>query len=210
MLSAWLQDSKFYVEVFGTGDSIAEIGELLGWLGAALRSSPYQDAPAYTTPVISSIPTIQLGCKIEFTTRKGSDPLEDENGQCWHDMFRNPVIVNGYPIPKRSKRHTGIEISLDIMAAIAGAQRVINFLGKIFIKGFCTMLIPTDRIDDIVIWHLLFNKNGSHISYIDPRIRSLARPSVDSLRLSELENLRHIVGWCSNMKNYAGKCPMRT
>jgi hypothetical protein len=67
------------------------------------------------------------------------------------------------------------------------------------------MLIPTDRMDNTVIWHLLFNEDGSHISYNDLRIRNLARPSVESLRLSELENLRHIVGWCSNMKNYAGK-----
>jgi hypothetical protein len=210
-LTAWLQDSKFYVEAFGTGDSIAEIGELLGWLGAALRPSPYQDELAYSTPVIRCIlPSTQPRCKIEFVTRSGSDRLQGENGQCWQNMFRNPVVVDGYPILKRLKRHTGMEISLDIMAALAGAQRVTNFLGKIFIKGFCTMLIPTDRFDDMVIWHLLFHEDGRHISYNDPRICNLAGPSVDSLCLSELENLRHIVGWCSNMKNYAGKRPIGT
>ena len=33
---------KFIVTAIGTADSVAEIGQQLAWLGAALRSSPFE------------------------------------------------------------------------------------------------------------------------------------------------------------------------
>lgn len=49
-LTARMQGSKLVVRAPGTKYSIAEIGEQLGWLGAALRSPPEKLAAAYCRP----------------------------------------------------------------------------------------------------------------------------------------------------------------
>jgi hypothetical protein len=99
-LTAWIHGSKFMVEAFGTGDAVAEIGEQLAWLGAALRSSPYELGVFYCTPFISDIcvdntplpvfgtsSACEILCKIGFTVEEELKHLETSNGQCWHNMF---------------------------------------------------------------------------------------------------------------------------
>jgi hypothetical protein len=49
-LTVWIHKSKFMVKAFGTGYFVAEIGEQLAWLGAALRSSLYELGVAYCMP----------------------------------------------------------------------------------------------------------------------------------------------------------------
>src|SRR2546421_2457706 len=180
-----MHNSKFMLEAVGTGDSVAEIGEQLAWLGAALRSSPYELGVAYCTPFISDIrvrnaPTLEsvtqpwtdMFCKIDFIVTEGEEHLGPSNGQCWYNLFRNPIVAKGYPIPHRSERDIGLEIPLNIMATLAQARRATTFAGNVYIKGFCTMLFPTKQVGDLVVWHLLFNEDGSHISYVDSRIRN--------------------------------------
>ena len=212
-LTAWLHESKFIVEVFGTGYSVAEIGEQLAWLGAALRSSTYELGVAHCTPFVSDIhvdnaPHPESGtpswpdifCEVDFTMQEMEKHHEPSNGQCWHKMFRNPVVVKGYPIPRRSEPDTGLEIPLNIMAGLARTQRVNTFNGKLFIKGFSTMLVPTKHSGDLLIWHLLYNKDGSRISYLDNTV-----PHAENVSVFNLEKARQVLGWCSEVKYYAGR-----
>lgn len=201
------------VEAFGTGHSVAEIGEQLAWLGAALRSSPYELGVAYSMPFISDIridntphqvsktvsrPDILV--EIDFTMQGKEEDIGPANGQCWHNMFRNPVVVKGYPIQRRSEPDTGLEIPLNMMAGLAQTQRANTFNGKLFIKGFSTMLIPTRHSGDLLLWHLLYNKDGNRISYLDNAV-----PYTEKVGVFNLEKARHVVGWCSEVRNYAGK-----
>ncbi|KAK2592180.1 hypothetical protein QQS21_010122 [Conoideocrella luteorostrata] len=212
-LIAWIDASNFMVEVLGKGDSIAQVGEQLAWLAAALRSSP-TDEPgvASCTPFIDDIhqcndssgsPTTLVWpamlCKIDFTVQTKAPDFEPSNGQCWHNVFRNPVVVEGYPIPRRSEPNTGLEISLNIMAGLVGTKRVNTFNGYIFIKGFSAMLVPTRNTGDLLIWHLLYKKDGNHISYLDNTVAH-----AQNLIEFELEEARHIIGWCSEVKYCAG------
>jgi hypothetical protein len=200
-------------EAFGTGDSVAEVGEQLAWLGAALRSSPYELGVAYCTPFISDIhvnnathPVSERPCwfdslcKIDFTVQEREKHLKPSNGQCWHNMFRNPVVVEGYPIPRRSEPDTGLEIPLNIMAGLARTRRVSTFNGQLFIKGFSTMLVPTKYTGDLLIWHLLYNKDGHRISYLENTV-----PHAGNISVVDLEKTRQVVGWCSEIKYYAGR-----
>ena len=210
MLTTWIHKSKFMVEVFGTGYSVAEAGELFAWLSATLRSSPYKLGIAYCSPSIDEISAFdkvsktlsnhRIFCKIDFTIQECEDSFEPSNGQCWHKMFRNPVIVQGYPILYRSEPGTGLEIPVDIMAGLAGTRRVNTFNGKLFIKGYSTMLVPTKHSRDLLMWHLLYNEDGGRISYLDNTVAN-----ADNSNVFDLETTRHIVGWCSEMKYYAGK-----
>lgn len=203
------------VEAFGTAGSVAEVGEQLAWIGAALRSSPFESGVAYCTPSLGEIgyPNTKLESlveprplyKINYTIEKPKEQVKAMNGQCWQRLFRNPVIVNGYPIPRRLQRNTGLEIPLCLMVALAQARHVTAFDGKLFIKGFCTILMPTKHVGNIVIWHMLFNEDGSNISYADPRVRSIPGVHLDNLRIVDIEKSRHIIGWCPYVKSYAGR-----
>ncbi|KAF3404922.1 hypothetical protein DPV78_003397 [Talaromyces pinophilus] len=216
-ITAWIHESNFMVEVFGTGDSLAEVGEQFAWLGAALRSSPYELGVNHCTPLISDIhinkalqqvPGIlsesHIICEIDFTFEEREKQSVVANGQCWHNLFRNPVIVKGFPILRRPQACTGLEISLKMMIALTQARFVTTFDNKIFIKGFSTMLVPTEIEREMVTWHLLFNTDGSHISYTSPQVQKLPGFYPAEITMSGLETCRHVVGWCSSVQNHTG------
>jgi hypothetical protein len=215
---AWIDVPMLIVEVLGTGDSLAEIGEQLAWLGASLRSSPYDtgvascvpfipDTGVTTTSGLASGESIKplISCFIDFHIEPKEDSLEPSNGQCWHNLFKNPLVVKGYPILRRPQPHAGLETSLKIMIALTQARFVTTFAGKIFIKGLSTMLIPTASERHMVTWHLLFNSNGSHISYTSSQIQNVSGFYPANITTGGLENCRHIIGWCSNVQNHTGR-----
>lgn len=209
MLTSWIYDSKFMVEVSGTKYAIAEIGEQLAWLGAALRSSPYEIGVVYSTPYIRVDNSLELVsrelfpqdiiCNIDFVIQR-EEQSELSEGQCWHNMFRNPVVVKGYPIPRRSEPDTGLEIPLNIMAGLIGTRHINIFNEQLFIKSFSMMLVRTKEIEDLLIWHLFYDKNGHYISYSDNTV-----PYPEKGNEFNLEGKRNIVGWCSEVKYRAGK-----
>jgi hypothetical protein len=122
-------------------------------------------------------------------------------GKCWRGMFGNPVIVRGYPIRRRAEADTGIEIPLEMVAALTSCQRVVDFAGTTFLKGFAAMLTAARVIGDEVIWHLCYNPGGEYISYEDVR----ASRGGETLPLRTLVNARHIVGWTNHVRNHVGK-----
>ncbi|KAL6890930.1 hypothetical protein GGI43DRAFT_430478 [Trichoderma evansii] len=205
-LTAWIDNAEFATEVSGTGASIVEIGQQLAWLSASLRSSPYETGITFYTPsvhVIHSgdrrlqVPNPNVHCQIEFTIEKGQD-ISSDNGQCWHNMFRNPIVVQGFTVLRRPKVDTGIEMPLNMMSALANTQRIDEFDDKIFIKGFSTILIPTEYIGGVIIWHLQYRDDGNRISYFDACVPHI------SIQTSDLEQSRNIVGWCSQADLFAG------
>lgn len=208
-LAARLLASKLEVEAWGVGASVAEIGEQFAWLGAALRSSTYGTGVACCEPSLrinnpSQLPKIppltNISCEIKFRIDKMEERLELPNGYCWHNMFRNPVVVKGYPIKRRNTDASGLEIPLNIMAGLAQTQRIDTYNNKIFIKGFSTMLVPTMRSGDIILWHLLYNKEGNRISYLDD-----TNPRSENVTVDDVKEARHVLGWCSEARFYAGK-----
>ncbi|KAF2187664.1 hypothetical protein K469DRAFT_104019 [Zopfia rhizophila CBS 207.26] len=215
-LSAYLNDSKLRLQVVGTLDSVAEIGEIVAWLGAALRPSPEEQGVVYCSPFINDV-SIQT-CKADRTTvtsninfrieveelGEDSTPSWRINGRCWHDLFRNPVAVKGYPTQYKPQKDIGIEMPIEIMAGLAGSNLISSFARNLFIKSYSTMLVLTKQIGDVLIWHLLFNENGEHISYADPRVRAISASNTQKISMSTLESARHVLGWCSNVKNLAG------
>ncbi|KAH8656466.1 hypothetical protein BGZ61DRAFT_372245 [Ilyonectria robusta] len=214
-LSAWISNSRLIAEANGVPASVAETGEQLAWLGAALTTSMQQSGLVYCTPIITGIvrnnaspsqlglqSSIDLTCTIEFTIEEVPRAPSTVNGQCWHDIFRNLVVVRGYPIPQRAEWSTGLEIPLNIMARLARSQQVDRFKDKVYIKGFSTMLVPIRQNQDILCWHLIYNKDGSRISYLDDFVDQ--EQHIAHLKLEKLENLRHVLGWCSKVRFNAG------
>jgi hypothetical protein len=210
-LIAWSREPSFKLEAIGLAESLAEIGEQIAWLGSALRSSPYQTGATYVKAFLSGMGTSSSGdmieasnsaffCNINFDLDVADDTDETCSGQCWHELFRSPVIVQGYPIPRRPISGLGLEISLHTMASLAGTRHVQIFNNKLFLKAFATMLIPTRQSNGIILWHLLYKKNGDRISYLDG-----SDTHVKDISLFDLETSRHIVGWTSKVRYLAGK-----
>lgn len=196
-----------WVGARGTAACIAEIGEQFAWLASALRSSPFPRRISYSRPFIDGM---QIGhvsseeityiCKIGVELYEGVLDSETANGECWHGLFGRAVVVEGFPIPRRSEAGTlGLEIPLNIMAGLSQARRVGSFRGKTLLKGFTTMLLPMKRTKDIITWHLVQAGNEERISYLEAD----SFQTVD-VQIPELEKSRHILGWCPEMRLYAG------
>jgi hypothetical protein len=206
---------KFIVTAIGTADSIAEVGQQFAWLGAALRSSPFESGVALCSPFVRntrlgntgtldqpSDPTqlVEILCNIDFEINDRVINGEAWPGQCWHSMFRNPVMVEGYPILAKHVEGLGVEMPLNMIARLADTERANEFDSKIFIKGFSAMLIATRITRDLMVWHYLYNRTGEKISYLDHSFQIS-----DDISLLELDTSRHIVGWCWDSIYYAGK-----
>ena len=113
----------------GTADFIAEAGEIVAWLVAAVRCSPDEGTMAYCTPRVGvlgrySMPT-WYHCEIEIDICTG-DETKDVTGRCWHGMFRNPVVAGVFLIPRRPRANTGLEVPLHMAAHLMEAESHIS------------------------------------------------------------------------------------
>ncbi|KAI1062939.1 hypothetical protein LB507_005564, partial [Fusarium sp. FIESC RH6] len=197
-------NSGFTVRVEGIADSIATIGEQVGWLGAALRPSASESEFATCQPIfnISKPGTGPAMCTVGFQMAP-MDLTEDTPGQCWHAIFRNPVIVEGYPIPRRKRYGSGLEMPLNVMAGLNSSPRIHKYGDNFYLKGYSTALVPTEKIDNVVLWHLYYSDDGSRLPY--PNSTGLDCTDFD---IQVLTASRHVVGWCSNAKFKTGAADM--
>ncbi|GFF36596.1 hypothetical protein IFM46972_04939 [Aspergillus udagawae] len=206
-VTSWVEPSGcFSLEAVGVAETIVEVGEVFAFITVALRSAK-GDLVASVTPTIDNgAKTSDQTCRLTIRLQYSDGPLQS-TGQCWQDLFRNPVVVLGFPVRRRRPdQEPGLEISLATLAALLGTRRIVVFCGKVFLQGFCTMVVPTKYAGDTVHWHVLFNENGSRISLTDLRVRKIVKDFdlLKHLTLSGVESARHIVGWCEHVRNYAG------
>lgn len=205
-----MEGRKFTVTAYGPMISIVEVGEQLAWLGAALRTPPHGQGLACCSPFISSsasdikAPLSSFQATIPKFKIIFADEIQQQssklNGVCWYNLFKNPMVVKGFPIPARVEKGTGAEMPIKMMASLARTQRVDCFKGMTFIKGFSILLVPTKRSGDMIFWHLVYNKDGHRISYLHNSMTSLAYA-----KNLDLEQCRHVLGWCSDADFYAGR-----
>ncbi|KAK4452767.1 hypothetical protein QBC34DRAFT_345840 [Podospora aff. communis PSN243] len=191
-------DSRLSVEVQGSADTVAEVVELVAWLSAALRT-PEDGGLSLCLPSISIAPNHQASlpsfvCSLRFTTRRvvPDSTARSILGQCWHKLFRNPVVVEGYPIPRRSRYDSGLEVPLNIMSRLTESPRIHQYMGKFLLKGFSTVVLPTDILDDALLWPLYCADDGSRIPYPD-----FAHTRCADAVLTNIRSRRHILGWCT-------------
>ncbi|KAF5984602.1 Pfs domain-containing protein [Fusarium coicis] len=198
-------------EVNGMAATVAEIGEQLAWLGAAFHERPDENGLICCIPNIivtsedlpsfpsHSQPARGVDFRINFDVQT-VDGNQNTNGQCWQSLFKSPILVRGYPIPCRSEWNVGLEASLDIMAGLAQADQIHAFGDNFYIKGYCTMLVPTRRSSDIQYWHLIHRTDGGRLSHFPDDMTE--ERYVGSMK--DLDQFRHILGWCSEAESLLG------
>ena len=150
--------------------ALTELCEQLAWLGAALRTSPVSSGICLTTPNIeafkdahSSSPlpsiTIQLGFTVTSSLDHGLSP--DVYNTCWHAMFRNPMVVNGFPILARHGNEQGLELPLDMMSVLAEARFATRYDTTLVLKGAVPCLYPQVRPNFLSLGILYSTKMGN-------------------------------------------------
>jgi hypothetical protein len=210
--TAFDASGRLATEVYGTVASILDIGELLAWLGANLQQSSDPLSHKHVCPSIltqisptSSHKSPSIVNYISFGTVNNDNVLREPstpNGRCWHQLFRNPIIVKEYPISPKARPGSGIEIPLNIMATLVGSGQIDEFDGKSFIKGFSKMLVPVEKDGNVIYWHLYRSENQDRIPFWNPTTSHAAY--IDSLQMG---SCRHIVGWTLDAEFHAGISP---
>jgi hypothetical protein len=211
--------------VTGTTYGLAEVAEQLFWVSTALQTpadtpgaslnfaeasatfiadETIQPGPNAAVPLAQHIGTAH--CKVAFKSKFLDQEAQLARGHCWHKLFRHCAIVSGYPIPSRPSQRPGLEVPFDMMAALACAERVTPFCGNLLLKGFSTLLFPTIQEEMCIFWHLIYNEDGTRISFADDRIFLPAEmeSTVKQLRPYDTRDARHIVGWAAELKKNIG------
>ncbi|KAI0384641.1 hypothetical protein F5Y04DRAFT_247451 [Hypomontagnella monticulosa] len=210
LIASTVSDGASYtVDMIGSLQSITEVIELLLWLGTSLSSLVVSQTITCQFPSCEVHQLHPDNASICWPTYDSIEILRapvssDSTGQCWANLFRDPVLVEGYPIPRRVDRDSGLEISLNLMAQLVNAKKVSQFSGCILIKGYSTILIPTKQHENFIFWHMVFNEDGDYISYSDSRVKELLKEYPENLTTNDLEISRHILGWCANVTNFTG------
>lgn len=137
--------------------------------------------------------------RFEIRTTTDVVPYFPTERSCWDQLVDRMILVGGFPIHRRETKSLGLEIPLKVAAELIGTNYINAFAGTIFVKGYSAMLVPVRKIKNIIVWHLVANSPGQHLSYFDHDLAKLERIDLD-----EVANFRHIVGWCTHASNYTG------
>ena len=209
-----LRLQKGSVVARGTHAALNELSEQLAWLGCAFQSSPVSFGICYTSPNIvvlkdvnSSSPIPSITAQLGFVTLSQDHGLStDADGTCWHALFRNSVVADGFPILARHENEQGLELPLDMMSILAEARFVTHYDRTLILKGHCTMLVPTRRTERSVTWHFIVNEGGKRLPYYSFRERCPGWIGTDKVNTNLLEddNIRHFVGWASKITRHLG------
>jgi hypothetical protein len=196
---------------------VSDVAEQIAWLAATLRLSPQNDTLVGIRPRIESITTnapskanprnkIRGLCRLAFVEETAAKTISNTNGSCWIRLFPGSILVCGYPTSPRTVQRTGLEISLEAMASLVQSTQVVQYEHRLMMKGFSSLLIATLIGSGVVLWHAIVNsKADERISYFDSRVDEVEinHESVPTLR--GLANVRHIIGWCSDAKDFCGE-----
>lgn len=198
------------VEIHGEEQLIVEVSQQASWMAAVLRESPAGTrSVSYSCASLTAEPRQQPGTTRFRISYKHQDlhPAEDA---CWFPFFENALIAYGFPIPER-QAEVGLEIPIDILAALAGVKHAVQHEDVVLLKGFSFMLVPTGKVQDIVQWHLIRDNDeskglsyGKPLSYEQALTLCEREPLLREMDLDSLRKMRAIVGWCSSARLLLG------
>ncbi|KAL5331304.1 hypothetical protein ACEPPN_000834 [Leptodophora sp. 'Broadleaf-Isolate-01'] len=186
--------------------SVAEVGEVLGWLGDILRTSGAEGVIAYSVPRTEKLTTAALTFNLTFdiSSLQQIHDTKISKGTCWHALFNYPVIAKEYPIPKRADEKC-LEIPLNYMARLGQAYRATICSSRFVLKGCITMFIPAQRLGNSVLWHFLINQDESRMSYLKVEELGLDKVSSEVIDYSCLDSVRNFLSWSSHVEIQIGK-----
>ena len=185
------------IKITGSKEYIVIMAQVLAWIGTAFQISDSGQVQ-YSEPCITHLSPSHFSMEFLKTS------LVDAERSCWLPLFYNPVIAKGFPIPRRNSHELGIEIPLEMMAALQGAEQAVEHGCGLLIKGFSSMLVPVNRQQDSIQWHLICNTDGRRIKYSDVRSMCPSRLLVDEFGHDDLMKTRAFLAWWKTSESYIG------
>lgn len=193
--------TRTFIDIHGDPLHLLETAEASVWLSTSCRAATKDCVQNARTSVLRDDPE-----RPSFTsTNQITDDDSSSSAVCWHGMFRNPVIAEAYPMPGRDMGEKGLELSVELMLSLACAFWAVTYNESLVLKGVSTMLVPTLKIGDSVVWHLRANTDGSRLSYNSGSSSSCIRDLDDAI----FAGARHFVGWTTSTEYLVGK-PQRS
>lgn len=201
-----------HVEVNATSlpEILADIGELLAWLGAACRASPIVDNNCFckVKPAFFKVGEPVKGdaiilCELDYTFfGLNIDPNSGDG--CWAQLFRNVSVASGYSVPTRWNNEPGLEISTALMVLLGDTPWADAHNDNFMLKGFSSIFVPIKIQDGSVLWHYRRDPNINFIPYSEAKLSCIRKGIVTSADVSWVLQQRHFVGWTANAKMQLG------
>ena len=178
-----------------TSEVIVDVVQQFSWMGAALRTSTngrvqYCETKLTEGSQAGGNETVAIDITFHLTS-----PAENDQS-CWFRLFKNPVIAHRFPTADRSDCDVGLEIPLDIMAALGGARHAVDFEGGLVLKGYSTLFVPIGRHEDSVQWHLTCAEGDDRIAYCEASAQYPNRALLEDINHDDLRTTRAFLGWC--------------
>lgn len=204
------------IKCTGFPGTIMEVFEVLAWAGAALRQASIPSGVEYAVPDLEYLEDVSDADEIHsfrLTYHAESFPQVESttDWRCWHHIFMNPVIAKGFPVLYRLRQEwigeivSGLELSLEGMAALIGAPKLTIFQQKAIFKGFNAAISPIADDGDYIKWHFYINIDGSRMAYSDPRLHPNDEEYPVQLTWDELKTRRHLLGWTPKVSHNIGR-----
>lgn len=202
-LEFYVTHEDFILDIrFGTPDMIGDIVQQLVWMGAALRTSR-DGRVQYCKPKLEGGQFEREEPAIFNITFDVSSPGEEDQS-CWFPLFLNPVIAHGFPTPHRNHNEVGLEIPLEMMAALGGARHVVDFEGGLVLKGYSALFVPIKCHEGSVQWHLIRARGEDRMLYRQLRNECLNRALLEEVDHESLRTTRAFLGWWKCAQTHLG------
>lgn len=180
---------------------IAEILQQAIWMGTALRVSRNEQVQYSSFCLSKSSPRDRSFCS-SFSVKFDASELSDGKESCWLPLFANPVIARGFPVAERKEWERGLEIPLEIMAALGGARHVSEYEGGLVLKGYSAIFVPIKCQHNSVQWHLICASGEGRIPYREASIQCPNRALLGELNHEKLSTTRTFLGWWKEAQTY--------
>lgn len=205
--------SQVSVTAHGCQPSLTELSEQLAWLASALRHSPIDVGVTTSTPHVEETFIAEDGSSayvhisfIDTVLNLDSDVAAASTASCWHGMFRNPTIVDGFPILAREFAERGLQLPFKMLSTLAETHHLTRYDSAMLLKGAVTMLVATGQTVRSMTWHFLHNEDGTRMRYPTFKFRCGKWLTAGGMspRTIDSEDTSHYVGWCSDITRHFG------
>lgn len=197
---------RFCLIITATGPPvfIAECGEQLSWLGAAVQHDSQRAFNICTASVVKR--------SVEDLNRSSTRTKHLHRYKLWHDLSSTwelersvskageycqglvgkSVLILGFPITRRPEGYSGLEVSFETLLKLLEAKEASLKNGMVVVKGRKATLWLAKHTDAVYLWHHFYELTENGTACMD----GCTGRYHDGIDLRSLEIGRHILGKC--------------
>jgi hypothetical protein len=192
-----VEEETLVVNLNGAAGFICGVGQQLAWLGSVCR--PVHDGLHYSDTTWSLSPEESTSDCPTFTITHRIVPVDKEETKlCWHSLL-DSTIATGFPIPRRGVEDVGLQVSTEMMAALAGVSIAVNLGSGYLIKGETCAFYPKRRTGNHVVWHVI-DKGDNYLEFQEVRLL----PDQIHLTLDDIKTTTAFLAWNEDVINCSG------